>query len=45
MVEHLVWFKLKEEVNETHKQEMLEGLRRLTGKIEGRRAPGVWRGL
>jgi hypothetical protein len=35
MIEHLVWFKLKEGVTEEDKAAMLEGLRALSSQIEG----------
>ena len=35
MVEHLVWFKLKDDVQEEQKQALLSGLRGLAGQIEG----------
>ncbi len=35
MIEHLVWFKLKESVTEEQKQQMLDALRALRGQIEG----------
>jgi hypothetical protein len=35
MVEHLVWFKLKDEVTDEQKTAMLNGLRGLQGQIEG----------
>ncbi|HEX8833276.1 MAG TPA: Dabb family protein [Abditibacteriaceae bacterium] len=35
MVEHLVWFKMKEDVAENDKQAMMQALRDLSGKIDG----------
>ena len=35
MVEHLVWFKLKEGVSNEQKQAMMQALRGLPSKIEG----------
>jgi hypothetical protein len=35
MVEHTVWFKLKDAVTDEQKQEMMAGLRALRGQIEG----------
>jgi hypothetical protein len=35
MVEHLVWFKLKDGVTEEQKQALLNGLRNLQGQIDG----------
>jgi Stress responsive A/B Barrel Domain len=35
MVEHLVWFKLKDDVTDEQKQAMVAGLRALRGQIEG----------
>ncbi len=35
MVEHLVWFKLKEGVTDAEKQAMMAALRALRGPIEG----------
>lgn len=35
MVEHLVWFKLKDGISEADKAAMLQGLRALRAQIEG----------
>ena len=35
MIEHLVWFKLREDVAEADKAAMLQGLRDLPSQIEG----------
>lgn len=35
MVEHMVWFKLKDDVTEEQKDAMIAGARNMAGKIDG----------